>query len=121
MGPDTNKGLDTRDYRDLFDNIIDAVCIIDVKGKFLDVNVAMTQLSGFSREEMLKMYVGEFVPDEDVERLKKLFSQLQKEGSYAGYAGKFVDKLGSLKDIEISSKAFYDENGKIIEVIHYLR
>ena len=91
MGPDTHKGLDTRDYRDLFDNIIDAVCIIDVKGKFLDVNMAMTQLSGFSREEMLEMHVGEFVPDEDVERFKKFFSHLYKAGSYAGYAGKFID------------------------------
>ncbi len=114
MGPDTNKGLDTRDYRDLFDNVIDAVCIIDVKGKFLDVNMAMTQLSGFSREEMLEMHVGEFLPDEDVERFKKFFSHLYKAGSYAGYAGKFIDKLGSLKDIEISSKAFYEKNGKII-------
>lgn len=101
------------DYRDLFDNVMDAICILDTKGNFLDVNVAMTDLAGFSRDEMLKMIVGELVQAEDIESYKAFFSQLHEQGSYTGFTGKFIDKHGSLKHIEISSKAFYDDHGEI--------
>lgn len=106
--------MENNDYRDLFDNVIDAICILDVEGNFLDVNVAMTELSGMDREEMLKMNVRDLVHQEDVEQSKAFFTQLRETGFYTGYNGKFIHKDGSLRYIEISSKAFYNSSGDII-------
>ncbi len=114
MEPDLTRPNNIDDYRDLFDNIIDAVCIIDIEGNFLDINAAMTELAACSRDEMLQMNVRDFVHPDDVEQSKAFFDMLKTVGSYSGYSGKFIDRHNKIKYIEISSKAFYDEHGKII-------
>jgi len=113
MSAEKNKNQGISEYRDLFDNVMDAICILDTKGNFLDVNVAMTELSGFSREDMLKMNVRNLVQADDIESSNAFFSQLHEQGSYTGYTSRFIDKHGSLKHIEINSKVFYDDNGEL--------
>jgi PAS domain S-box-containing protein len=56
--------------RDLVDNIKLGIfrCTSGLKGRFLEVNKAMEEISGFSREELLQIYVGELYssgPEQD--------------------------------------------------------
>ncbi len=114
MDSSNSKDKSSNDYRDLFDNIIDSVAILDRDGNILDVNSAMIELSGYTREEMLRMNVKQVVSPPDIEISRKYFIKLKEEGSYKGYSGGIIDKQGNYKHVEISSKAFYNESGDII-------
>jgi PAS domain S-box-containing protein len=74
----------------------------------------MIALYGYSREEMLKMNVADLVLPEDREKSQVFFKTLKKNGSYDKYDGRFYDKKGDLKYIEVSSKAFYNDAGEMI-------
>ncbi|MEW6002607.1 MAG: PAS domain S-box protein, partial [Nitrospirota bacterium] len=72
-------------YRNLFEDSKDAIYISTREGKFIDVNQAMLDLLGYTKEEMIRL---------DVERL------------YANPADRLkfqqgIEKLGSLKDYEL--------------------
>ena len=53
-------------YRDLFDNINDLIMIHDLKGSLLNVNPAVSKLSGFTFEEIIGRPISDFIfPDLD--------------------------------------------------------
>jgi PAS domain S-box-containing protein len=43
-------------YRVLADNAWDAICLLDMKGNFLEANMKMEELSGYTKEELLGMH-----------------------------------------------------------------
>ncbi|MFN8592779.1 MAG: PAS domain S-box protein [Thermomicrobiales bacterium] len=45
-------------YRGLFEGTRDGILVSDAEGRFIDANPAMSELSGYSREELLTMRVG---------------------------------------------------------------
>ena len=49
------------DYRAVFEATGDGVIITDMDGQVVDVNPALCQMHGFSREEMLRLYPTEFI------------------------------------------------------------
>ena len=48
-------------YRDLFDNINDLIMIHDTDGSLLDVNPAVSKLSGYSPEELIGRPISDFI------------------------------------------------------------
>ncbi len=50
-------------YRTSFDNSIDAINIFSEDRKFLDVNKKLIQFSGYSKEEILSMELGDLYPE----------------------------------------------------------
>lgn len=51
-------------FRTLFEHSNDAIIIADIEtGKFLDVNKKLEELTGYSREELLDMYVGDLTEE----------------------------------------------------------
>jgi PAS domain S-box-containing protein len=80
-------------YRGLFEGIDDAIIVADSDGRFIDANPAATVLSGYNREELLAMSVGDLGANgiaenrarfEDLERLGRLRAEIElrrKDGS----------------------------------------
>lgn len=60
----------------LFDNSIDAIILLDDAGNYIDVNPAVTKLLGYSREELLRMKIGDISPVERKGFIREVWSHL---------------------------------------------
>ncbi len=68
-------------YRRLFEAARDGILILDVAtGRITDVNPFLTELLGFSHEEMVGQTVGELSPFKDIESNQAMLERLQKHG-----------------------------------------
>src|SRR6266542_2745736 len=50
-------------YRSLFNGVLDAILVADGNGRYLDVNPAASELLGYTRDQLLRMGVGDIVAD----------------------------------------------------------
>jgi PAS domain S-box-containing protein len=58
-------------YRDLFENARDVVCTLDLKCNFTSVNRAGEEISGYSREELLKMSLADLLTPGEIEMVRR--------------------------------------------------
>jgi PAS domain S-box-containing protein len=100
-------------YRDLFENAIDAICIVDRNQNYLDVNRRAIGLFGYSREELLSMNIRDILPPGQITRSEEEFAKLTESGAYEKFTGQARRKDGSYIDIEVSSSAIV-EQGQVI-------
>ena len=81
-------------YRALFDESRDAIYITSREGKLLDVNRALLELFGYTREEMVeKINVRELYADPDDR--DKFQQEIELKGSVRDYEEKFRKKNGA--------------------------
>ncbi|MCC6280473.1 MAG: PAS domain S-box protein [Saprospiraceae bacterium] len=59
-------------YRGIFEGSMDAICLLDAAGRFMDANPAALQLTGFSKESLLQKKLADLFENES---LKLHFSQ----------------------------------------------
>ena len=104
---------DEEKYRTLFDESRDAIYITSREGKFLDVNRALLELFGYSREEMVdKLDVREIYvyPGH-----RDTFQQeIEKKGSVRDYEVKFCKKNGTEMDCILTSTVRRSADGSIL-------
>ncbi len=68
------------DYRELFERAADAILVTDAQGRYIDANPAACELTGYPREELLRMSVGDLSPKSDRAYAKKRFDRLHETG-----------------------------------------
>ena len=100
-------------YRQIFENAHDSIVIHTLDGKVLDVNKATEQLTGYTKEELLGMYAGEFVPGQkSTEIASNIWESFMKgEPADQPYEQHITRKDGSEVDMQISTSLVY-EKGK---------
>jgi PAS domain S-box-containing protein len=100
-------------YRTLFDESNDAIYITSREGKFLDVNPALLELFGYTKEEMVnRLDVREiYVYPEERERFRL---QIEKTGSLKDYAVTFKKKNGTEMDCTLTSTVRRSADGTIL-------
>jgi PAS domain S-box-containing protein len=100
-------------YRTLFDESNDAIYITSREGKFLDINPALLELFGYTREEMIdKLDVREIYvyPGE-----RDTFQQeVEKRGSVRDYEVKFKKKNGTKMDCILNATVRRSAKGDIL-------
>ncbi|MBN2411762.1 PAS domain S-box protein [candidate division KSB1 bacterium] len=101
-------------YRDLFEKSIDAICIVNKNGNFIDINKATETLTGYSRAELMKKQVMELVHPDDREKSSEFFEKLYNEGSYQDYESRIITRNGDLKYIHVNANLIYDKNDQIV-------
>jgi PAS domain S-box-containing protein len=94
-------------YRILIEQARDAVIIIDANDRFVEVNNAMCQLSGYSREELLSMPVAAMVPKRFINKDGGTNIQAKYKNGYFGERI-FLNKKGEERIAEISARIFPD-------------
>jgi len=99
-------------YRTLFENMTDAVCILNNEKQIVDVNNAVVDLYEYSKEEFMNMPLDVLVYPEDKELSDKYFQKLETEGFYKMYEGRVVTKTGKIKWIQVNSTEFIREGVK---------
>ena len=72
------------DFKTFFDNAPDGVFICDENGKYLLVNPAASRITGYSKEELEKMHIQDFIPKEDMKEGIKHFEILKQKGVNSG-------------------------------------
>ncbi|MBD3562288.1 PAS domain S-box protein, partial [Planktothrix sp. FACHB-1355] len=75
----TQQSLRDRQLRTLFETALDAIAIVDDRGRYLDVNPAACELFGLQRNELLGRYIYEFAePGYDFPAVWQQFLQQEK-------------------------------------------
>jgi len=99
-------------YRMLFDESRDAIYITSREGKILDVNRALLELFGYSREEMIdKLNVREiYVYPGDRDKFQQ---EIEKKGSVRDYEVKFCKKNGTEMDCFLTGTVRRSNEGSI--------
>jgi PAS domain S-box-containing protein len=86
-------------YRALFEGLLDAAVVSDAAGRYLDVNPAMSQLLGYTREEFLSFCLGEL--SIETAHAHEEFEQLRRTGAWRG-EWSLRHKDGSIVAVESS-------------------
>jgi len=111
-----------RRLRQLFERSANAIFVVDVKtGKYLDANSAATTLTGYSREELLRMHTTDLTPKNANQRLTTVQirqeSQIMGEVEYICANGDI--KIGRLSTVPIEGNTVYGIVHDITDRYHF--
>ena len=97
----------------VIDNSPIGVTTTDLNGYFLDVNAAMSKISGYSREKMIGKHFNQFSYPDDVEKNNNLFEKLVKgEITYFDLEKRYIHKTGNIVHVLIKAQLIRDTEGK---------
>lgn len=99
-------------YRDLFENMMDGVLVLNNEGYITDSNKEAQRILEIEKDQ--KVFVPDIVHEEDREKSAAYFELLHKEGQYTNYEGRVWSLKGTLRHLEVSSNAIYNEKNEFI-------
>jgi len=91
-------------YRDLFENANDLIYTHDMEGNFTSLNRAGEIITGYSREEALKMNIGQVVAPEFLDVAKTMISKKVESDGPTTYELEIVSKSGERVTLELSTR-----------------
>jgi len=100
-------------YRAIIETVLDGVCIVDAKGKILEVNDPFCEMIGYAREELLKMSVGDVEQKESAAETRRRFKGFSAT-KYDMFETQHRRKDGSLIDLEVAAKCLDSTGTRII-------
>ena len=103
-------------YRTLFDETKDLICICSPEGRLLDINTAAMQTFGYaSKEEIFKLDMAKNIlwNPEDIQRLTDL---MERDGFIKDYEVEMQDRSGDKLVVRITATVSRNKEGKIM---HY--
>jgi two-component system, sporulation sensor kinase E len=102
----------------IVDHLKDGIFVENVRGEILDVNAAACRMLGYSREELLKMRVGDIVPPEvRVSLPEKIQTLTVREGVYIETVN--LRKDGTTLPVEVSNTLLEIGGEKrVIAIVH---
>jgi PAS domain S-box-containing protein len=95
-------------FRTYIDYAPDGVFIVDYSGKFIDVNIAACVMSGYSRDELLRMHTVDFIAEESKNDAVEHFTKTVTVGNAVADLW-YVTKSGekrcfTIKAVKVSDK-----------------
>ena len=99
-------------FRILYERAPLAYQSLDVKGRFIDVNPKWLETLGYSREEVIGHWFGDFLAFESAERFKERFSRFKAAGKTQGVEFKMLKKDGSSIMVSFDGRIGHDDQGK---------
>lgn len=89
-------------FRSYIHNAPFGVFVADKKGTYIDVNPAATEITGYSKDELLGMNLTDLIAEEDKKNLGKSFERLWQKGELQRDL-KYVRKNGTTKDWQLNA------------------
>lgn len=99
-------------FRDIFENIQEAIVELDENRKIISANNAANNLFGMSLEK--GFYLPVLIHPESQEEAKHFFEKVKTKERAKEHKGKIITPNGQQKFIEVNSKAKYDKSGNFI-------
>ncbi|MDH4164485.1 MAG: PAS domain S-box protein [Nitrospirota bacterium] len=100
-------------YQHILQTAIDGFWLTDAMGRLLDVNEAYCRMSGYSREEILRMHISDIEAGERPEETGKHIAKVVSQG-YDRFTSRHRRKDGTIMDVEISVQFSKDRGGMFI-------
>lgn len=91
-------------FRDLFENANDLIYTHDLEGNFTSLNRAGERITGYTREEALKMNIAEVVAPEFLRAAKTMTARKLAEDVPTTYETEIVSKDGRRVSLELSTR-----------------
>jgi diguanylate cyclase (GGDEF)-like protein/PAS domain S-box-containing protein len=91
-------------YRDLFENANDLIYTHDMEGNFTSLNRAGEIITGYSRDEALKMNIGEVVAPEFLDVARTMISRKVDGDAPTTYELEIIAKSGKRVTLELSTR-----------------
>ncbi|MEO8339801.1 MAG: PAS domain S-box protein [Nitrospirota bacterium] len=99
-------------FEDIFEASREAIGYAALDGAILLVNRAFSELTGFSREELLRMNAGDLIPEQLKEQRDRVVAQVLQTGEPDEYEMDYLRKDGSKVPVSIALFAVKGEDGK---------
>ncbi len=74
------------EFRDLFENVEDVICVLDLEGRFVSINAAATRVLGYRREEIIGRQLVDVIPTRYHNRIEEYRRRMLAEGRAEGMA-----------------------------------
>ncbi|MCG2722017.1 MAG: PAS domain S-box protein, partial [Thermodesulfovibrionales bacterium] len=97
-----------RKYRMLIEQASDGIFILDREGNITEVNMTACHMLGYAREELIRLNVGDIIPEEDLRTHPLKISEVFA-GERVIIQRRFRQKDGMLIDVEVSAKKIDQE------------
>jgi PAS domain S-box-containing protein len=91
-----------KQFEDIFEASKDAIGYAALDGSILLINRAFSNLTGFSKEELLRMNVRDLVPEQQKEQRDRIVAQALQTGEPAEYEIDYLRKNGSQVPVSVS-------------------
>jgi PAS domain S-box-containing protein len=95
-------------YRSLIEQATDTICIIDASGRFIEMNPSGCSMFGYSKEEVLQLFLTDVLFEEDLKIDPIRFDEL-KAGKTTGNERRIKRKNGTAVEVELNAKMIEDE------------
>jgi len=100
-------------YRSLIEQASDTIYILDLQGRFTDVNAAMCMMMGYTREELLQMNITQIIDPEEL-KIDPLPKNMANEGAPVIRERRFKKKDGHIFTVEVNVKRFKGDRIMVI-------
>jgi PAS domain S-box-containing protein len=102
-------------YRDVVENARDIIYFHDLQGNYRAVNQAVETITGYSREESLRMNIADTVAPEDLERARHMIARKLAGEKVTAYRLKIVAKDGRQIAVEVNTR-LVRRHGEVVGV-----
>jgi PAS domain S-box-containing protein len=104
-------------YRSIIYTAMDGFSSVDTAGRLIDVNRAYCELTGYSREELLRMGIGDLDVMESAEGTAAHLRKIIQIG-YDRFETRHRCKDGRIVDIEVSTMYIEKDEGRFFTFLH---
>jgi PAS domain S-box-containing protein len=109
-------------YRGLFESLPDGFTLVGMDKTFIDINPAFCAMSGYSREELLKLRYPEITPKKWHARQDRVIeSQVLSRGYSDVFEKEYIKKDGTVFPIEVRAHLDRDEKGNPLHMWGFVR
>ena len=94
-------------YRELFENANDIIYTHDLKGNFTSLNKSGERITGYARDEALKMNIADVLAEESVEVARQMLKLKSTARISTVYELEIIAKDGRRVQLEVSTRLIY--------------
>ncbi|MDX6694968.1 MAG: hypothetical protein QOF02_2571 [Blastocatellia bacterium] len=100
-------------YRELFENANDIIYTHDLQGNFTSLNKTGERITGYAREEAVRMNIASILAPEQLEIAREMIARKESEKVSTVYELEIVNKEGERVALEVSTRLIYSDKTPI--------
>ncbi len=94
-------------YRELFENAHDLIYTHDLNGNFTSLNKTGERITGYSRDEAVRLNIGQVIVPEDLARARQMLARKGSAAEATVYELDIIAKDGRRVPLEVSTRLIY--------------